>query len=211
MDTETRTYTLRKRAKRTEETRLRIILAARSLIDDMGYPNVSLDEIAVKAEVSRQTIYVQFGSKLGVLEAMIDYVDQVGLKDLLAVLDAATDPVEALHSLIRLDLQYVHENMKLFRTFRAQAVSDSDFRTVLADRMQNRKNGIRGLMEWLHREGKLTENWSVNEATDWVFSVESFHVYDDLVNNCGWTLEHMNRRMLEMIDTMLLANPQILT
>ncbi len=208
MDTKPRTYTLRKRAQRAEETRLRIITAARSLMDDAGYPNVSLDEIAAKAEVSRQTIYVQFGSKLGVLEAMIDYVDQVGLKDLFAILRTATDPVEAIHKIVPINMAYDHENMKLFRTFRAQAVSDPDFRAVLDSRMQRRWGSINGMMEWLHREGKLAEGWSVGEATDWYFSVVGFYVYDDLVNNRGWSLEHLIHRLLDMIDTMLLANPE---
>ena len=205
MNTTGRSYTLRKRAQSSDDTRQRIITAARDLIENSGYPNISLDRIADAAGVSRQTIYVQFGSKLGVLTAMVEEIDRVGLKELSDTLREGTNPLQLLRSVIPLDFAYMQKNSKIFCRFRAQAVSDPDFRAVLDGRMAGRLNSIRGVLAWLHSEGKLNAGWTVDEAAEWLFTITGFHTYDEMVNLHGWTLEHLNRRVLEAVETMLLT------
>jgi AcrR family transcriptional regulator len=78
-----RRYTLRKRAQASEETRQRIVAAACSLLEHAGYHQISLDELAQAAEVSRQTIYVQFGSKGGILQAVAEYIEHASLENLI--------------------------------------------------------------------------------------------------------------------------------
>jgi len=56
------------------------VAAARSLFADAGFHRVSLDETARRADVARATVYHQFGSKLGVLGAVVeDYEQRAGL------------------------------------------------------------------------------------------------------------------------------------
>src|SRR5437868_6007732 len=103
-----RTYTLHKRAQAAQDTRLSIVEATRTLLEETGYPDISLDDIARKAGVSRQTIYVQFGSKSGVLQALGEYIEQAALEGqlgeyieqaalegLIPTLLQASNPVEA--------------------------------------------------------------------------------------------------------------------
>src|SRR4051794_26361044 len=105
-----RPYTLRKRAQTAEDTHRRIIQVARELIESSGYENISLDRIADAAGVSRQTIYVQFGSKLGVLTSIAEDIENVGLQELLASLREGTGPVEILRKVVPLDFAFVHKN-----------------------------------------------------------------------------------------------------
>ncbi|MEA2575905.1 MAG: hypothetical protein QOH93_3203 [Chloroflexia bacterium] len=205
MTTTNRPYTLRKRSQTVEETRRRIIKAARDLIEDAGYSNISLDRIADAAQVSRQTIYVQFGSKLGVLTAIVDEIENSGLQELYASLREMTDPVALLRKVIPQDVEFMHKNARIFRVFRAQAVTDADFRAVLDERMAGRFGSMHRLVKWLHREGKLAPGWTVEEATQWLFTTTGFHTYNEMVNQHGWTLEHLNRRLIETVETMLLT------
>lgn len=199
-----RMYHSRKREQAAEHTRLRILEAARSLLSEGSYQDISVDEIAEKSGVARATVYLQFGSKLGVLEATVDYIDRLGLKDLFAAVAGASGPVDALHKAIPLALAFDHANARLFRTFRAQAVSDQDFRAVLQGRLQLRRQDIKRVIEWLRREGKLTDGWSVDEAADYVVTITGFHVYDELVNHLGWSLEQLSHRIVDTVDNMLL-------
>jgi len=205
MTTTSRPYTLRRRAQAAQDTHRRIAEAARHLIENSGYENISLDRIADAAGVSRQTIYVQFGSKLGVLAAMVEEIENEGLQELLSALHGGTGPVETLHAAIPLDIDFMQKNSKIFRIFRAQGVSDPDFRTVLDERMANRLDSMRRVLEELQREGKLAAGWTVEEATDWLAAITGFHNYDELVNRRGWTLDQLKRRTLETVDMMLLA------
>jgi AcrR family transcriptional regulator len=205
MTTTGRPYTLRKRAQSTEDTRRRIIKAARDLIESSGYSNISLDRIADAAGISRQTIYVQFGSKLGVLSAMVDEIDNAGLQELFSSVRESTDPVELMRRIIPQNIDFMHENARIFRIFRAQAVSDPDFRSVLDERMALRFGNIHRLVQWLHHEGKLAAGWTVDEAAEWLATFTGFHTYDEMVNQRGWTLDHLNARLLETVETVILA------
>jgi AcrR family transcriptional regulator len=64
-----REYRLGRRQAEVDRTRSRILAAARALVSDLG-PESSLGKVAARAGVSRITVYNQFGSKAGLLEAL---------------------------------------------------------------------------------------------------------------------------------------------
>src|SRR5215472_15221569 len=68
-----RPYRLGQRQASTEQTRARIIAAARELlVARNGFSGFSIDAVARQADVARMTVYYQFGSKIGLLEALSD-------------------------------------------------------------------------------------------------------------------------------------------
>src|SRR5713226_4068485 len=68
-----RPYGLGQRQATTEQTRARIINAARELLaESSGFSGFSIDAVARQADVARMTVYHQFGSKIGLLEALCD-------------------------------------------------------------------------------------------------------------------------------------------
>src|SRR5919202_1108381 len=66
-----RQYRLGKRAGIVEQTRERIIDATRELLAREGQPQASVDEVARVADVARATVYYQFGSKKGLIQALV--------------------------------------------------------------------------------------------------------------------------------------------
>src|SRR4051794_6533669 len=94
----------RGRPRGAEATRSRILDAAASLIVAGGYHSISVDHIADKAGVSRRTVYDQFGSKRGVLEAIVERIGEEGLPELRAAISKAKDPVEAIRNAVPLSV-----------------------------------------------------------------------------------------------------------
>ena len=75
-----RPYNLGQRQASAEETRRRIVAAARDLLaDESGPPGFTVDTVARRAGVARMTVYHQFRSKRGVLEALFDDLANRGL------------------------------------------------------------------------------------------------------------------------------------
>jgi AcrR family transcriptional regulator len=64
-----RDYRLGRRQAAVDRTRAGILSAARHLVAEVG-PEASLGKVAERAGVSRITVYNQFGSKAGLLEAL---------------------------------------------------------------------------------------------------------------------------------------------
>lgn len=74
-----RGYTMGARAEAVEETRRRIIAALFGLSMERLFTDISLDDVAAVAGVSVQTVLRQFGSRMGLIEAMIAHaMDTIG-------------------------------------------------------------------------------------------------------------------------------------
>ena len=66
-------YRLGQRRVAAEQTRARIIAAARALLTSSGgLVGFTVDAVAKQAGVSRMTVYYQFDSKAGLLDALFD-------------------------------------------------------------------------------------------------------------------------------------------
>jgi AcrR family transcriptional regulator len=82
----TRTYTMTARARAVEETRGRIIDACVALHGERPVTGIGLDDIAVRAGVSVQTVLRHFGTRAGLEEASFERAQQ-------AVADERRTPV----------------------------------------------------------------------------------------------------------------------
>src|SRR5205085_12518 len=108
-----RIYTLHKRAQAAQDTRLSIVEATRTLLEETGYPDISLDDIARRAGVSRQTIYIQFGSKSGVLQAVGEHIEHAALEGLIPTLLQISNPIEALRSGLERVVSFYEHNAQV--------------------------------------------------------------------------------------------------
>src|ERR1051325_9451967 len=66
-----RTYNSADRKRRAEHTRERILDAARTLIARKGFAEATFESIAAQAGVAVPTVYAAFGSKSGIMQALI--------------------------------------------------------------------------------------------------------------------------------------------
>ena len=64
-----------KRAQMMEDTRARLIAAARKAFGDKGYAATSMDDLTADAGLTRGALYHNFGDKRGLLAAVVDQVD----------------------------------------------------------------------------------------------------------------------------------------
>lgn len=65
----------KRRAQMQEETRARLIKAARKAFAAKGYAAASMDDLTADAGLTRGALYHNFGDKRGLLQAVIDQID----------------------------------------------------------------------------------------------------------------------------------------
>ena len=65
----------RRRADQVEETRGKLIAAARRAFAHKGYSEASMDDLTAAAGLTRGALYHNFGDKKGLLQAVIDQID----------------------------------------------------------------------------------------------------------------------------------------
>jgi AcrR family transcriptional regulator len=82
----------RTRAQMVEETREKLISAARKAFATKGYAASSMDDITAEAGLTRGALYHNFGDKKGLLQAVIDQIDAEMLARLRVVQEGAETP-----------------------------------------------------------------------------------------------------------------------
>ena len=138
-----RPYNLGKRRETIDQGRQQVLDAARSLLAGTdGYAAFTVDAVARQADVARATVYYQFGSKAGLLEAVCDHLADLGGLAGLAGAFTEPDPHRALRRFIGCFGQFWAADRAATRRLRALAALDPDVGAVIAARDQRRRNGL---------------------------------------------------------------------
>jgi AcrR family transcriptional regulator len=127
-----RPYRLDQRQAASERTRTRIIIAARELLLSVeGFAGFSIDAVARQADVARMTIYHQFDSKIGLLEALCDSLAIYGRMEQLAASFRQPEPLDALDEYISVFGRFWQSDRRVLRRLRGLATLDLDFEQVI--------------------------------------------------------------------------------
>ena len=79
----------KRRAEMVQETRAKLIGAARKAFAAKGYAAASMDDLTAEAGLTRGALYHNFGDKKGLLQAVIDQIDAEMLTRMHEVADRA--------------------------------------------------------------------------------------------------------------------------
>ena len=205
-DGEKRPYHSSVRQRQAEETRRRILEAARSLFESCGYAVTTLEAIAEMAEVSPKTIAAVFGSKRALLAAVINPdAFSTPVKLLIEELRATEDPsrqVSLVAQITRQAYEQLASSLELLRTAGAVAPELADLaQQVEARRRQNQARLIVSLRE----RGMLHPGLSFEEATDVLWALTSYDVYRMLVVEQRWEPERYETWLAQLLVQHLLA------
>jgi AcrR family transcriptional regulator len=176
-----RPYRMGQRQPAVDDTRTRIISAARKLImSRSGLANFSIDAVARQAGVARMTVYYQFKSKIGLLEALFDDIAARGEIKRITGVFAIADPREALAASIAVFGRFWTLDRVVIRRLRAMATLDPDFEKGLRGRDARRHEGIQILLERMSEKYGQPDPKSLDEAVEVVVALTSFGTFDHL-------------------------------
>src|SRR6195256_1705254 len=142
----TRPYTSSVRTAAAAAKRDRVIeAAARSMREDASIATFSLDAVAKAAGVTRLTVYHQFGSRRGLLEAVFDDIAQRGGLTEIAGAMAMADPRAALDRLVEVFCAFWSRDPAVGRLHEAMA-TDPEFAQALLERNERRRKTFTALV-----------------------------------------------------------------
>ena len=176
-----RAYNLGLRLAAAEQTRSRIISAAREILSDDDFDGLSIDAISRRAGVARMTVYYQFSSRRGLLEALYDDLAARGLLANLPLVEDERDPKQALNRLIEVFTRFWANDRLIIRRLLGLAVIDTEIEAGLRVRDQLRTEHVGAILRRIEAEYGWTAALSVEEATSFVACLINFDHYDQLV------------------------------
>jgi AcrR family transcriptional regulator len=192
-----RAYRLGKREAAATETRSRILGAAREILaDESGTADLSMDAIARRADVSRLTVYYQFKSRPGLLEALYDQMAARGNLRRIAEVFHEPDVSVALEKLVRIFFAFWSSDPVVIRRLRGMAALDAEMAPGLHARDARRQHIARELLGRIPSSKKTnTRSEEMNFAADVLSMLTSFETYD--------ALARAGHKEKEIIDTVI--------
>jgi AcrR family transcriptional regulator len=177
-----RPYRLGQRQATTDQTRARILAAAHQLLAAPGgIAGVTVEAVARHADVARMTIYYQFGSKAGLLEALFDQLATTGqLPQGAAAAFRQADPLEALAGYVAAFGRFWASERLVLRRLRSLAALDPELAQGVAARDARRRAGLELLA------GRLADRYghpppeALGEAVAVLHMLTSFEAFDAL-------------------------------
>ncbi|HEY7419253.1 MAG TPA: TetR/AcrR family transcriptional regulator [Ktedonobacteraceae bacterium] len=179
-----RPYRLGQRQAATEQTRNRIIQAARELLmAPDGFARFSIETVAHQADVARMTVYHQFGSKLGLLEALCDSLAASGGMEQLAEAFRQSQPLDTLNQYILTFGRFWDIDRLVMRRLRALAALDPDFEQLIQTRDQWRRQGVSVIAQRIIEQQAPPSSPTFDEIVDILFTLTSFETFDTLAGS----------------------------
>jgi AcrR family transcriptional regulator len=176
-----RQYRLGQRQAVAEQTRARIVAAARELLVAEGpYSGFTVEAVARQAGVARMTVYYQFGSKSGLLEALFDSLAERGGMAGLAAAFQRPDARDALDELVAVFCRFWASDRLLLRRLYGVAALDPELGRALRARAQRRPQGLRVIVGRLAGQLGRPAAGSAGEVIDVLDMLTSFETFDHL-------------------------------
>lgn len=163
------------------ETRRRIVDAARAVLSRPGNATFTVDSVAAAADVSRMTVYNQFGSKRGLVEALSDDLAIRGGVGRLPDAFRAGETTAGLETLVEVFTGLWARERILVRRLRALALLDPDL--ARSNRDERRRRAIGVLVRRLGVETGRPAPADQQAAIDLLLALTSFETYENLAHD----------------------------
>ena len=185
-------------------TRTRILEATWELVTEQG-AQLKLSEVANRASVSRQAIYLHFGDRSGLLVALVQHMDEtLDLGQSLAEVHAAPDGAALLEAAMRLNTTFWAQVFPIAQVLEAAQHQDAALGAAWRDRMRFRRATFRAMIETLAEQGELDEGWSIEDAAASLYAVAHFDTWRELVIELDWNDDLYVESMTRLLRRALL-------
>jgi AcrR family transcriptional regulator len=197
---------------RTRLARRAVVDAGRVLFAERGYAGTTVESISDRSDVPSATVYRLFGSKLGILEAVLDVSiagddERRPLTDRpeVAALLAEPDPRKLLAELARLNVAINGRTAEIYRILVGASGSDAEAAALLTDHTRQRDRGQALIAKALVRTGALRPELRQGHVADVIHALMSPEMYQLLVVDRRWPPARYARWLADTLAAQLLA------
>lgn len=199
-----RKYDSADRKLRAADTRQRILDAARTLIAAKGFAEATFEAIAAQAGVAVPTVYAAFGSKSGIMQALMGRATFSGdYEKLVRESNASSDPEARLRIAAKI-ARGIFDSLRCeVEVLRGANAVAPDF---IREREQIRYDRQAGLIQFLDKQGALRSGITVPIARDILWTMTSYDIHRRLVVERNWTSDRYEQWLGDTLVATLLID-----
>jgi AcrR family transcriptional regulator len=133
-----RPYELGKRLEQMDGNRAAVLSAARDMVAGQGYQRFTMESLAARSGVTRQTIHNLFGTKAGVFGALFDVIALEGGMEGMAQVMSSPTGEGLIDGFVVIFCRFWARERPLLRQVHAIAVIDPEFGALIEERNRRR-------------------------------------------------------------------------
>lgn len=193
-------------AKISEETRATILEAAWNLMAEQRRLDAGMAEIAAAAGVTRQTLFLAFGNRAGVLVAMARHQDTRGDHvQRMRQISATGADAAALHAFVDAWLDYLPIVYPVAIQLETSSLSDADVNAAWQDRIfsQGVRMGLDRILGQMAAGAGMGTDRDPSRLADLCLTLLVPSAWRYLVVERGWTAEAFADSRHVLIDALL--------
>ena len=175
-------------SSKSPDTRTRILMAALHLLEAGQGNDVRMVDIAKKAAISRQALYLHFRTRTELLIATTHYLDDMkGSEARLVPSRTAKSGIERLDAFVEAWGNYIPDIYGIARALLAMKDTDKEAAAAWDARMRDMREGCEAAVKALQADGMLSSAQAPGEATDILWTILSVRNWEHLTVHCGWS------------------------
>lgn len=198
-----RRYRSRLREQHAAQTRERILQAARQLFETEGFAGTKITAIAAQADVSVQTVYSAFGSKAGLVRALVEQMEESASaaqwRDRIAT---ESQPEKILEAFAQWTCAFFLASKPVLSAAQGAATELAD----LTDQgNRHRRQALRSLIDRLDTMSAVRPDLPPEKAVDRAWLVTGVDTFLDATDACGWSPQTYTSWLTETLVQQILA------
>lgn len=200
----TRRYATAGRPK-DRSTGARVLAAADAFVRSGRFHAATVEELAEQAGVARATVFAQFGSRLGILQALHDRCANSPESEALRRALALSDPVERLDAATVAGCHSWEEWGALHLHLRAIVTLEPDVRPLVESQRKFHHDALEAIARDLGRLDLLRDGLTAQRAAAALRVLTGLEAFVELRQRGGLSLNQTVRTMRELNHTLLKA------
>lgn len=208
----TRAYDNSRRQAQARRTRAAVVAAARDVFLDRGYPATTIEAISDAAAVAPATVYRLFGTKRGILQAVLEVAfvgddEPVALheRETAQAAEAEPDPRRMLAGYARLCREVLDRSARLHEVLRSALDVDADAAELYTRTHDQRLVGQARIARGLAERGALADHLDEDTARDVIYTLMAPDVYRLLTVERGWSADRYEQWLADTLGAVLLS------
>jgi AcrR family transcriptional regulator len=186
------------------ETRERILVATKALVAERG-SKLNLGEVADRAGVSRQAVYLHFRDRAGLLVALVQHMDKsLALSESLSQVFQAQSGAEVIARTMALHSDFSAAIDPVALMLESAQYEDKALGAAWRDRMHFRHQVHLKIVQRIVELGELADTWTHETAAELFYAVTLPGPWRELTREQGWTGSQYVDAMTTMLCRALL-------
>lgn len=200
-----RKYNSQNRKEKSNETRLKILHAAKELFSNQGIKKTTIDQIADKAKVASPTVYALFSSKAGIIGHLGQtFVFGEEYKSLVMKSASQEDPRESLKLAPTITLAIFEMEIEQMSFLWDASSLCPEVESLMSNLENQRFDRQKFIIERLHEKRHLKPEIDLSTGREILWAMTGRELFRKLTQEKGWSHSQYKKWLEESLFTLLL-------